>query len=179
MDTCTPSRNLVRKMSTGLPQSLHLRFQLRGRQQRLESPPQPSRQLWDWNGRRKGEPGAVPQPALHLLRTLPAHTSGPCPCPPRATVSPHNPWEKALLPETGLPKLLNWRLGMFCKSRTRTQRHNLSNTVAPGTRAMITTTAAVKGRGGSQLLLVPSQGSALADPSLPGFHFLQALKTAR
>ena len=51
---------------------------------------------------------------------------------------------------------------MFCKRRTRTQRHNLSNTVAPGTRAMITATAAAKGRGGSQFLLLPS----------PAWHWL-------
>lgn len=58
---------------------------------------------------------------------------------------------------------------MFCKRRTRTQRHNLSNTVAPGTRAVITASAATKGQGGSQLLLVPSTGTALLIPSSQGF----------
>lgn len=68
---------------------------------------------------------------------------------------------------------------MFCKCRTRTQRHNLSNTVAPGTRAMITATAAANSRGGSRLLRVPSLDAALADCSLPGFHFLPGSETAR
>lgn len=45
---------------------------------------------------------------------------------------------------------------MFRKLRMRTQRHNLSNTVAPGTRAAVRATVAEKGQGGSQLLLLPS-----------------------
>lgn len=55
--------------------------------------------------------------------------------------------------------------------RTRIQRHNLSNTVAPGTRAVITATAAAKGRGGSQTSASISPGQRAGYPVPPRVSF--------
>lgn len=75
----------------------------------------------------------------------------------------------------GLSKLLNRRLGTVCKCRTRAQRHNLSNRVAPGTRALI-----LGRRSGGAVGREPTSASTLPSPGPQGYylpprgHFLPA-----
>lgn len=59
--------------------------------------------------------------------------------------------KKISLPPGSQSKLLNQRLGM----QGRTQRHNLSNTGAPGTAAVIMATAALEGQRQGKFLLTP------------------------
>ena len=173
MDTCTPAESLTGKVVQGSPEVLVEG----GRQQRLDPPP--SR----LQAAETGTAGEKETRALSL--SLPSLSWA---------VSRHTPPGNAyLLPGPRNPPVIHGkrhsspdRSAQVTKSeagnvlqtqagrRTRIQRHNLSNTVAPGTRAVITATAAAKGRRGSQLLPVSPRGSALATPSLPGFRFLPA-----
>lgn len=137
-----PTESLIRRMVQGSPKTYMMdpcRGAKGGWQKSLQPPPHPSRQLRDWRSRWGGGPGALPQPVLSpLLHTLTGRTWGQGLSSPRTLGPPMIHGKKPSSPRhPGLSKLLNRRLGTFCKCRTRAQRHNLSNRVAPGTRAMI------------------------------------------